>query len=237
MTLALRVQTEIRTLARRVGLLRVLSRARALFPRATDTEYEARLRRAMADAIRSGDVVWDIGANLGVYTELFSRWVGATGTVCAFEPAPACFEALKQRTTSLTNTKLFSFALGDQDGTLPFNVAADPLAATHSLAFATNESSTVRVARADTLITTDDVPTPNVLKIDVEGFEEEVVDGARALLARQDVRAVFIEVHFGILESRGKRHAPSNIVGALESHGFATRWVDASHLMATRSIS
>jgi len=233
MTFTLRVQTEVRSLARRLGLISVLSRVRAVLPRPASDKYEARFRSMLEQSIRAGDVVWDVGANVGLYTELFARRVGDGGIVCAFEPAPACFEALRRCVGSFAQARLFNFALGSHDGMLPFTLAPDPLAATHSFASATG-SFQVRVARADSLVGGGEAAAPAVLKIDVEGFEEEVLDGASEVLRRQTVRAVFLEVHFGILEGRGRRHAPASIVEKLRAHGFSTRWIDPSHLAATR---
>src|SRR5262249_47717733 len=148
---ALRVQTEVRSLARRLGLISALSRVRAVLPLPSSDNYEARFRSVLEKAIRTGDVVWDVGANVGLYSELFARRIGATGMVCAFEPAPACFEALRRRLGPFSQARLFNFALGDDDGMLPFTLAADPLAATHSFTSA-GGSLRVRVAKADSLI-------------------------------------------------------------------------------------
>jgi hypothetical protein len=79
-----------------------------------------------------------------------------------------------------------------------------------------------------------DLAKPDVVKIDVEGFELEVIRGMRSVLG--SVRAAFIEVHFGLLEERGMRQAPSEIVAELKGLGFNTvKWVDASHIMAIRN--
>jgi hypothetical protein len=76
--------------------------------------------------------------------------------------------------------------------------------------------------------------TPNLLKIDVEGFEEEVLKGMELLLAAPQVRAIFLEVHFEILESRGRSEAPLRIEKLLRSNGLMPRWVDSSHIVAKR---
>jgi hypothetical protein len=49
--------------------------------------YEDRFQRSLKDAIQSGDHVWDIGANVGLYTELFCQWVALRVLSSAFEPA------------------------------------------------------------------------------------------------------------------------------------------------------
>jgi hypothetical protein len=75
---------------------------------------------------------------------------------------------------------------------------------------------------------------PNVVKVDVEGFEEEVLLGMGELLASSLLRCLLVEVHFKTLEKRGRAMAPVRIEKLLAGNGFRTRWVDASHIFATR---
>jgi len=92
----------------------------------------------------------------------------------------------------------------------------------------------VRVARADTLVAAGE-RAPNVIKIDVEGFEGEVLQGMDELLSRPELRAVFIEVHFAQLAKRGKEMEPVQIVERLRRRGFSISWLDASHLAGHRA--
>lgn len=238
MSVRLRMQTEVRSVARRLGLVGIASRVRSLIPRSSEPQYEERLRTAMEAATHAGDVIWDVGANVGLYTELFAHQVGETGLVCAFEPALACFDAMRERTRALPQVRAFNMALADRDSELTLHVARDPLAATHSLSAVgphDGSLSRVRAARGDSLVLAGEAPPPNVMKIDVEGFEEEVLLGATEILKRPEFRTVFIEVHFGLLDARGQRHAPARIVEHLErTCGLRTRWLDASHVEAGR---
>jgi FkbM family methyltransferase len=76
--------------------------------------------------------------------------------------------------------------------------------------------------------------TPNVIKVDVEGFEEEVLLGMGDVLTSPELHSVLVEVHFLKLEVRGRATAPVRIEKLLKSKGFRTDWVDASHLVGTR---
>jgi hypothetical protein len=91
----------------------------------------------------------------------------------------------------------------------------------------------VRVMRGDSYWRASGI-TPNGIKIDVEGFEEEVLAGMEGLLAEPELRAVFVEVHFQKLEERGRAEAPLRIEKLLRSKGLRPRWVDASHIVAKR---
>jgi FkbM family methyltransferase len=233
----LRASTELRALARRLGIMPYLSNARSVAQRLLGrSSYEAGFDRALMRAIRPGDVVWDVGANVGLYTARFSAAVGPTGRVIAFEPTPACFGALTKATSGLTNVTLLNKALGDITTVATMSIAEDPLGATHSLVAAgIGPTAQVEVVRGDELVA-QGLPVPNVIKIDVEGFEEEVLDGLAAVLRSPSCRAVLCEVHFGILDQRGRRQAPARIGARLEGDGYSLSWTDASHFAATRSI-
>jgi FkbM family methyltransferase len=229
------VITELRALARRMGITACLVRAyRQWQSGAGHSAYEARFDAALMRAIRPGDVVWDIGANIGLYTIRFSEAVGPHGLVLAFEPTPACFAELGRVTAAHENVVIVNRALGDRTGRSLMSIANDPLAATHSLVTRAGPSTVnVEVIRGDDLVSQGS-PPPNVVKIDVEGFEEEVLEGLRNVLASLYCRAVMCEVHFGILDQRGRRQAPIRICRLLSQYGYDVHWVDASHLSATR---
>ena len=75
---------------------------------------------------------------------------------------------------------------------------------------------------------------PNVIKIDVEGFELEVVRGLELTLSDRDLRLVGIEIHFTLLQDRGLLSAPRDIESTSKSKGFSLGWTDSSHLLAVR---
>jgi FkbM family methyltransferase len=238
--LKLRLTTEARTLARQFGLIGPLGSFKRRIDRALGrVDYESRFHDALTSAIRRGDVVWDVGANVGLYTKTFSELVGDSGTVCAFEPVPTCFAELEKRTAELSNARRFAMALGNVSTTASMFTSDDPLGVTHSLVSDAQKGGgtavSVPVRTGDELIAEGMAPSPTVLKIDVEGFEEEVLLGLSRTLSRPECRAVFVEVHFAILEGRGARHAPVRIKNLLAERGFHVRWTDASHLAANRT--
>lgn len=59
-------------------------------------EPESRVMKVVFENLRPDDTVWDVGANIGLYTILIGAAVGPAGTVIAFEPMPPCFERLKE---------------------------------------------------------------------------------------------------------------------------------------------
>jgi FkbM family methyltransferase len=65
--------------------------------------------------IKKGDTVVDIGANLGYYTKLYSKWVGDSGKVIAIEPVPLYTKIIKWACGGRKNITLYPYALGKED--------------------------------------------------------------------------------------------------------------------------
>jgi FkbM family methyltransferase len=220
----LEVKTLARSVSRKVGLTPALNRIRMLWHR---EEYEDKFAAALLKSIVPDDCVWDIGANVGFYTEQLSQ---RAKCVVAFEPISANFRQIQVR--NLKNVSCQHLALGDTETQLSMSENAQYSSLCSSPYVPDNAArEMVSVVRGDSLTY---LPQPNVVKIDVEGYEPEVISGMQGVL--QSVRAAFVEVHFAILESRGMLHAPSDIVVTLRGLGFTTvTWVDASHIMALRT--
>ena len=73
-----------------------------------------------------------------------------------------------------------------------------------------------------------------LVKIDAEGAEVEILEGMENILSSQELRAIFMEVHFSVLQERGLAKAPAEMEKKLISKGFHVEWVDFSHLVAQK---
>ncbi len=84
--------------------------------------YEAEEQKWFAERVKNGDVVYDIGANVGIYTLLASRLVGNEGKVYAFEPLPENIEFLKKHLVlnDCRNTEVVESAVSVRSGTTHF---------------------------------------------------------------------------------------------------------------------
>ena len=199
-------------------------------------DYEARFSRELLAAVRNGDIVWDVGANVGVYAAQFVER-GAANVIC-FEPAPAALEILQRRFGEAAQAgnpvRIVPVALSKQRGVAMFSVEG---ASPNNQIGGTDTSKPtieVQVRRADEAMAEFELPQPNVAKIDVEGYELEVLEGASQVLASKALRSVFIEVHFALLHERKLDKAPATIMRTLRQHGFEVHWVDPSHIGAHR---
>jgi FkbM family methyltransferase len=223
-----------RSVARKLGILARLKAVHSMFHRS----YEEHFDTALLAHIQSGDVVWDIGANLGLYTEKFLDKVGSGGVVVAFEPVSDCFDVLRSKFTGKPNVTLEPLALSSCNGIGTMKLAADPLGATHQLVDREHSGSEmgaqVAIVTADSYVACNRT-VPNVIKMDVEGFEYEVFKGMKALLTEPKLRGVFCEMHFALLESRGQMFAPVEIERLLSHAGFKVEYTDSSHIQAVRT--
>src|SRR5262245_26946910 len=84
----------------------------------------------MLEAIRPGDTIWDVGANVGHYSKVFSETVGSPGLVIAYEPSPHNREALQKVVGCLENVHVMPIALGDVRRAVYIEQGADRLGAT-----------------------------------------------------------------------------------------------------------
>src|SRR5260370_38536947 len=105
---------KLRSIGRTIGLHRFVYRVRAALK--LNREYEADLKRVLEQTVRLGDVVWDIGANVGFYTELFCKWAGPEGSVVAFQPNPKAMATLKDRLLDCPLLTRQDSALGSRQG-------------------------------------------------------------------------------------------------------------------------
>lgn len=196
--------------------------------------YEQAYDKKLSNLIREGDHLWDVGANVGYYTEIFAKRVGDSGHISAFEPSTINFEKLTQTTHGRSNVTRYNVGLGLQNGTVAFKQGVDDIGATSRVVLQSEGTIQVTIRSAADLIACGEVKQPNVIKIDVEGFELEVLQGLGTKIEEKSLRVLGIEVHFGILKERGVPNAPEAIEVLLKKSGFNVLWPDNSHIIAER---
>lgn len=142
-----------------------------------DERYEI---MAVARLLRPGDVCWDMGANIGFYTCLFATLAGEGGRVVSFEPVSATMDKLRMNVelNQFRNVTLRRAALGDAKGPRAIYLnSMDAGEGTASLRFndgrALSEPVTVEVI--DEI--RGELPSPEFIKVDVEGCLLEVIMG------------------------------------------------------------
>lgn len=126
--------------------------------------------------LKPGSVYVDVGANIGYYTKKMAEVVGPTGTIHAFEPLPSAWNLLKANVAHIPQCQLHNKAVAETPGELPFY--AHPNGDTSSLV--PSSGSTKIVVPVTTLDQELSALTQlDLLKIDVEGAEYRVLQGAK----------------------------------------------------------
>lgn len=148
-----------------------------------DERYET---AALKERVRPGMHCWDIGANIGYYTCLLARLVGAGGRVLAFEPASATRARLEENVTlnGFGNVRVLGCAVGSAEGVARIHYSsADLFEGTASLRAddRRNHGEQVAVRTLDALVA--EFGAPQFLKIDVEGAQLDVWRGGRRFLS------------------------------------------------------
>jgi len=157
-----------------------------------DGRYEPNEMYAMSKLISPGMRVVDVGANAGVFTLIAARLVGATGTVDAFEPSTRDRERLLANVSlnGLSNVKVHAEALGRASGKAVLAVAGPDHPGHNTIGgFAYSADARayeleVDVTSLDDFATAQNLTHLDLLKIDVEGSETAVLQGARETLRR-----------------------------------------------------
>jgi FkbM family methyltransferase len=223
----------LRHSGRRLRILRPMVR---LWRKTCRTYYEEKFDRYIILQVKNGDVIWDVGANVGFYTEKFVIAAGNFGKVIAFEPSPGSNAKLRASFGHSDNVVVERIALADFDGDADFSVSNDPTDPTNGLVMTGAQTSTikVKVQRGESYLSSHPDLAPRCIKIDVEGFELEVLKGLGVMLMNPGLEFIFMEVHFGILAARGMPNRPREITNTLKRAGFLVRWIDPSHLVAKR---
>jgi FkbM family methyltransferase len=162
-----------------------------------DRGYEPATLRLFDRVLRPGDLMIDVGANIGVMTLHAAMRVGRTGMVLAMEPHPLHFHRLIQNVelNRLTQVTALNVALGETpERRMIFDLPQENGGSASLLAEGGSRiaAGAVDVRRLDDIVARID-RRPRLIKIDVEGFEPQVLRGAPETLARGAVICMEIE--------------------------------------------
>lgn len=186
--------------------------------------YVNRLRRSLDHA--GIDTVLDIGANVGQFGQLV-RAAGFTGRIVSVEPLDSAHRVLTKRSSSDNQWSTVHAAVGAEPGTTTINIAGNSyssslLTMTQRHLSADPRSATIGVQDVQVLTVADLVrdqavaPEHSLLKVDTQGFERKVLDGAGDLIDR--FAAIQLELSF--VELYEGQQLYDELVSDLASHGL-----------------
>jgi len=169
--------------------------------------------------VNETDIVFDIGANVGVICNWFAH---RCKIVHAFEPHPDNIDTINTqiKLRNMQNITLHPCAVGKENTTMKLHVKG--FHGHHSLGDVDNSPTInqidVQVKRLDDIVSELEIKHINFLKIDVEGFEEDVLLGANSLLASKQIDYVLFELQETILHSINRN--PRQVLQPLFDAGY-----------------
>ncbi len=189
--------------------------------------YELAQTALFQKMVEEGQVVYDVGAHVGYYTVQASMLVGLNGHVVSFEPVPANLYFLRRhlRLNGCDNVTVMEACVADRSGVCRFSKLG-----TGSGHIAEEGELTTRTVSLDELIAAGSIPPADCMKIDVEGAEYSVLQGARSLIATAHP-LIFLSLHGDEVRQQ--------CFALLSEHGYQLRPIrdeplaEASEVLAT----
>jgi FkbM family methyltransferase len=153
------------------------------------THADPKLLRLAAETVRRGDTIWDIGANLGLFSFAAAVAAGRAGRVLAVE-ADTVLAGLLRRSAAVNSghapVEVLPAAVSDKESIARFHVAKRSRATNHLDGFGTSQTGGVRATELVPTLTLDwlaaHFPPPDVIKVDVEQAELAVLAGGSRVL-------------------------------------------------------
>jgi FkbM family methyltransferase len=144
--------------------------------------YESHMQKAFVRFVKPGFTVYDVGAHAGYHSMVSGKLVGSSGTVIAFEPNPSNFKSIQRQLKANPEVRvsLRAVALSDECGKATFDTS--PGSSQGRLS--TTGDLNVDVRTIDWMVESQDIPRPDLIKLDVEGHEEAVLRGGMAVLTK-----------------------------------------------------
>ncbi len=147
-------------------------------------------------SIKSGDIIFDLGANEGDYSLTSAKMTGRLGKVFAFEPDPSRVKILEKNIdlNSFNQIEIIPIAISDKIGNISFE---------NGYCSEKIGKNTIKTISLDDFIENNNI-TPNRIKIDVEGFELNVIKGMKKFLDRNTELFLLIEIHPQFISGKKK---------------------------------
>lgn len=183
---------------------------------------EPLMTEAIQKEIKSGDIVIDIGANIGYYALLEAKLVREEGMVYAIEPVPQNAESLRKniKLNGYSNIEVFQIAIGGENKTDFIYVSN--MRNMCSMIYHEDRSYNYIGKTPVTVITLDnfleDKPYPDLIRMDVEGYEIEIIRGMKKLLQSNKPLKLAVELHFVFLKEEAK-----DFLNTLKNFGFRVK--------------
>ncbi len=177
--------------------------------------YEVDELRLIEPFVRDAKVIFDVGANVGYVSRFFAETKTAGARLYSFEPNPIIFPILKRNVARLPGVRVFNFGLSNADSEMPLFLAGNnhsvgsfstAYPATHAVHQESKDvhSVSAKLAHGDSLAAHEGISQIDALKIDVEGWELNVLAGLEQTIGRSPHLAIFCEYNAAAQQCAGR---------------------------------
>ena len=189
--------------------------------------YEKNETNFVKDSVNKGDIVIDIGANIGYYTLMFAKLVGDTGKIYAFEPDPKNFSILEKniQVNGYNNIILEKKAVSNKLGKSTFYVSENSAGSSMHKPNNVVDQIYVDLITLDNYFEVNSI-TPDFIKIDIEGYELNALKGMESILQSSDKTKIMIE--YNPLTKKEFNSDPMDNLTFLSELGFKFKDLNSS---------
>jgi len=176
---------------------------------------------------RNGWKVFDIGSFIGVWLLKVAQYVGSNGLVIGFEPNPIAYRIayVNVKLNGLRNVLLSNYAIGDYDGIKTLYMSEDLINSSFIEDYIVDMGRCIVSRRCTRMITLEkalkmyNISRLDLVKIDVEGYEYNILSSSRRILKDDFIKRLIIEVHKNVVQ-------PKVIMDLLEDLGWNVVYID-----------
>lgn len=191
-------------------------------------QSEDRTSSLFREHVAPGNVVFDVGANVGFYSLTAASMVGPSGRVVAFEPGPKTSARLRENAAlnGFANLVVVEVAVSDKPGVLHLHLGEDSEAnSLYDAGPAATGSVEVSVLTLDAYAEAEGIARVDLLKIDAEGAEVGIIRGARRILTGPDAPPVIVEANPVTLRTAGE--SVDSLRAEVEALGYTVEVIEA----------
>ena len=174
-----------------------------------DDIEEGKSKQAFLDLIDDGDIVIDVGANIGEYSLIAAQKVKQNGKVISIEPLKETAQTLTKnfQLNNFTNYEVITKVIGNENKKV--NLYKQMAGGTMGFVDSTligrkfEKVDEVEMTTIDEILSTRNIENVKIMKIDIEGYEFELLKGAKNSLQNKKIENMMIEVHINYLKEKG----------------------------------
>ncbi len=177
--------------------------------------------KKLIEHCKPGQVIMDVGTNIGFVAMNFAKKVGPTGRVFGFEPFPLTYEKLTRNLSlnKLENISVFPIALGAQNGHgTPLVMKENNLG--RNKIIPEEGGGQIQITTIDLFCEEHHISKLDLIKLDVEGFEFQVLQGAAQTIQKFHPK-LFVEISDQNLQEQGT--SPQQVLDYIKSFGYTLR--------------